>query len=144
MRWTVYISQNNALIALKFRILKAKLCCESSPGRLQWKQMIFYASDTFLIWFWHFGVLLYSMRLSKKGIVSKLGLLLSPHTFSLSPRSSFTWSCCVPPETFPGVSHRVQSQEPTPISPRRCRAEGGLLASLPKLPSNFFPAARLQ
>jgi len=47
MQRMVYISQNDALIALKFRILKAKQCCESSSERLQRKQIIFYASDTF-------------------------------------------------------------------------------------------------
>lgn len=111
MQWTTYVSQNNTLIALKFGIRKTKQCCESSSERLQWKQITFYASDTFLIRFWHFGVLLCSMRLSKKGSVSKLGLLLSVHAFSLPHCLSFAWSCCVSPETFPGLSHRAQSQK---------------------------------
>lgn len=83
MQLMVYFCQNCAWIALKFRILKAKQCCESSSERLQWKWMIFYASDTFLMQFYHFGVLLYSMRQNKKGSVSKSGLLLGFHTFPL-------------------------------------------------------------
>jgi len=72
----------------------------------------------FLIWFWHVGVL-HAMRLSKKGSVSKLGLLLSLHTCSLPHCLSLAWSWCVPPETFPGVSHQAQSQKPTQISPMK-------------------------
>lgn len=81
MQWTVYISQNNALIALKFRILKAKPCCGSSSERLQWKQRYFMHLIHYFIWFWHFGVLLYSRRLIKClqiGAACRSPYLLSP------------------------------------------------------------------
>lgn len=127
MQWTVYISQNNALIALKFRILKAKPCCGSSSERLQWKKKWYFTHLIhYFIWFWHFGVLLCSVRLIK---------CLKTGAAKLLVCSS---------ETFPGVSHQVQSQQLTWISPEGCWSEAGLLTSLLMLPSSSFPAVRLQ
>lgn len=69
----------------------------------------------YLAWFWHFGVLLYSMRLIK---CRKLWLLLSLHTFSLLHHLYFACSWCVPPETFPGFPTRFSPNSKPEFLPR--------------------------
>lgn len=107
MQWTVYISQNNALIALKFRILEAKRCCGSSFERFQLKKWYFMHLIHYLTWFWHFGVLPYSMRLVKclqTGAAYKSPYLLSPSPSLFCLKlvcSSGNFSRSFPPDSVP-------------------------------------------